>query len=234
MGLTGKIIEQSALTDAQIQSMFVLMVEFYDNMVYEAFLNDLWDKDYCIVLYDENGVLVGFSTQKVLSLPIGEKTIHGVFSGDTIIHKDHWGSPMLFQIFARFFFDYAKRYDEFYWFLIVKGYKTYKILPTFFNDFYPNYAKETPPYEKSIMDAYAAALFKDDYDKKTGVVAYKKSKDRLKLGVADIDPRIRKDKNAAFFEAANPDYINGHDLVCLTELKHTNLRPSANRALFGL
>ena len=231
MELQGRIVKRSELLPHQIEIMFSLMNEFYYNMDFERFLSDLNAKDYCVVLYNEDK-LVGFSTQKLLSFPVCGREIHGVFSGDTIIHKDHWGSMELFKIFARFFLTYAKKYNEFYWFLISKGYKTYKILPTFFVDFYPNYQKEIPYDEKNIMDAYGKLLYPDEYDFESSVIKYRGIKDVLRAGVADIDERARRDKNIQFFEQSNPGYVQGYDLVCLARLCDNNLRPFVKRLLF--
>lgn len=124
--------------------MYELMTKFYDNMEKDVFTMDFYNKDYCIILKDKKGNIKGFSTQKLINFSVEGKEIHGIFSGDTIIHKNSWGSLELFRIFADFFFDIGEKYEDFYWFLIVKGYKTYKILPTFFKEFYPNSLTEIP------------------------------------------------------------------------------------------
>jgi len=233
MDLHGKVVDRRELTQAQIASMFALMDEFYDNMDFIVFQKDLADKDYCLVLFDEKETLAGFTTQKILPVQAGSKTVWGVFSGDTIIHKAYWGSAELFKVFAAFFFDYAKRYDSFYWFLIVKGYKTYKILSTFFLYFYPNCGKETPDFEKSVIDAYGRQLFGGEYNAENGVIEYRGTKDALKQGVADIDEHVLRDRNAAFFSRANPGYVRGHDLACLAELNENNIKPALRKMLFG-
>ena len=138
MKLSGQILKSEDLQQEEIEAMFSLMQTFYDDVSRNVFISDLMDKDYCILLCNDGGEVVGFSTQKIMSFDMGGRMIHGVFSGDTIIHKDYWGSFELYTVFARFFFAYAEKYDDFYWFLISKGYKTYRMLPLFFNDFYPD------------------------------------------------------------------------------------------------
>jgi hypothetical protein len=200
-------------------------------MKYDVFIKDLNDKDYCLILRNEQNEIVGFSTQKIINVPVNEKIITGVYSGDTIIHKEYWGSTELFKVFAQFFFEYAKPFDEFYWFLISKGYKTYKILSTFFLNFYPRYAQTTPPYQKSIMDAYAGHLFNEDYNPVSGVVEYKQIKDILKPGVADIDEAALKNKHVSFFQEANPGHLSGDDLICLALMDRKNIKESARKIL---
>lgn len=230
--LIGSLEEIGALRPEDIETMYELMDTFYDNMTRENFLNDLSKKDFCIVLRDEDGIIRGFSTQQIMHIPMDDELIHGVFSGDTIIHKDYWGSSELFKIFARSFFKYEEQYGDFYWFLICKGYKTYRILPTFYKSFYPNCKEETPARIKAIMDAFGRYYSPEEYDERTGVLCYKGVKDKLKENVADVGPERLKDKNIAFFVEKNPGYVKGYDLVCITKLSMSNLSERMKKLLF--
>jgi hypothetical protein len=231
--IKGSIVEMQALNSKDIEMMYELMDTFYDNMTKENFLRDLNKKDYCIVLRDETNKIWGFSTQQIIHIPIGDKVVHGVFSGDTIIHKDYWGSMELFIVFAKFFFEFEEQYKDFYWFLICKGYKTYRMLPTFYNTFYPNYKEETPEEIKGIMDAFGKFYSLEEYDEDTGVICYRDIKDKLKENVADVNEERLRDKNIAFFVQKNPDYIKGNDIVCITKLSKSNLKPRIKRFLLG-
>lgn len=230
MKVYGELIKANSLSETCIKAMFMLMDTYYDQMTYTNFVGDLSEKDYCILLRDESGAIVGFSTQKIVTFPInGGKEIHGVFSGDTIIHKDYWGSFELYKVFAQSFLKYSNQFSEFYWFLISKGYKTYRMLPLFFKSFYPNYLEQTPEYEKQVMDAFGQFKYPGQYNKKTGIIEYQGEKVKLKEGVADVTLKQLKDKNILFFINANPDYISGNDIVCLARLEPDNLRSTARR-----
>lgn len=233
MKLKGKIIKAAELCEQDTLTMFSLMDEFYDHMRLEVFLRDLQNKDYCVLLYDENNRIKGFSTQKILCVPVDGKDIYGVFSGDTIIHKSCWGSSELFKVSIRFFIEYGKQFGDFYWFLISKGYKTYKILPAFFEVFYPCSKTRTPPAAKRIMDAYGDFLYPGEYDSADGVVKYKTVKDRLRDGVADITEATLKNEHVAFFAEANPTYYKGDDLVCLAQMSEDNLTYFARKRILG-
>lgn len=233
MTLDGIIVEAYLLNEKQKETMYLLMNEFYDNMSSAAFMKDLSEKDFCILLLDETGTIKGFSTQKIMSVEVNGENVFGVFSGDTIIHKDYWGSLELYKVFARYFIEYGKQYKAFYWFLISKGYKTYKMLPLFFNDFYPNYKVKTPDFEQGVMHSFGRSKYPQEYDKKSGVICYKGIKDRLKEGVADITEKQLKDKNIEFFVQANRDYYKGNDLVCLAKLDEENLKKTAQRLILG-
>lgn len=202
--------------------MYGLMTQFYDDVKEEVFYRDFQDKDYCLALYEEAGRLVGFTTQKLMELNVEGRRIHGMFSGDTIIHKDYWGDTELFRVWARFWFPFAEQYDEFY----------YRILPLFFTEFYPNYRMNTPEWEQKIMDAYAMALYPEAYNPDSGVMEYPLIKDKLKEGVADIGERELKNKDTAYFVTANPDYKKGNDLVCLARIDKSLLKQGVGRYLF--
>lgn len=225
MTMTSRVLKPRELDPIQIDEMFHLMNTYYDGMSREVFLMDLFDKDYVILLEDLQ--VVGFSTQKLLEVG-GYK---GVFSGDTIIHRDHWGSPLLSQTFARFFFPFGEK-EDFYWFLISKGYKTYKFLPTFFLHYYPSPGEETPADMQGLMHAYAFRLYPDEYNPQSGVIEYSHDKDKLKAEIQELSEK-KNDRYYQFFLEKNPGYLVGNDLVCLVKLHRDNLRPRTERLLFG-
>ncbi len=232
-GLSGKICPIKELQSLEQKRMYNLMTTFYDNITWANFTSDLQDKDYCIVLYDDAGVIQGFSTQKIIEICVENKNVKGVFSGDTIVHKDFWHtSHPLFSIFAKFFEEYSRNYTEFYWFIICKGYKTYKILPTFFNKFYPNYQEETPQNMQKIIDIFGQN-YSEDFNSKTGVIEYSLTKDKLKAGIADIGSNQLKNKHTAFFATKNPGHIYGYDLICLCSLKKENFLKNKVSILWG-
>ncbi len=229
LALYGKVIDTALLGKEDKQTMFYLMDEFYDNVSMKVFQEDLSEKDHCILLVDEKGDIKGFSTQKVMSVDIGLKKVWGVFSGDTIIHRDYWGSFELFKVFAQYYVRFGEQYGVFYWFLISKGYKTYKMLPLFFNEFYPKFNKKTPEFELAVMNSFGNKKYPLEYDAKRGVIVYGGKRDRLKEGVADILEKQLKDENIEFFTRINPGYIEGDDLVCLTKLSRDNFNKTAQR-----
>lgn len=230
--LKGKIQPISDFTKNDITVMYRLMSEFYDDTDEQVFLRDFYDKDYCLALYHDTEGLVGFTTQKLMELEIDGRKIHGIFSGDTIIHKSHWGDIELFKVWADFWFTYAEKYDEFYWFLICKGYKTYRILPLFWTEFYPRHGQETPEHMQKIIDAYAQKLYPDEYDKSSGVIKYSHIKDKLKAGVADVGEHEMKNKDISFFCEKNPGYIAGNDLACIAKIDRNILKKRAAELLF--
>jgi hypothetical protein len=231
--LHGRVTEPKLLSEQDKRDMYALMEEFYEDTVFEVFLKDLAEKDYCVLLFDEEDRIQGFSTQKIMSVDVDGKEIFGVFSGDTIIHKDYWGSLELSRQFGRYFIELGKRYGSFYWFLISKGYKTYKMLPLFFKEYYPSCKTETPAHEQRIMDAFAMKKYPEEYDRESGVILYKGTKDKLKAGVADITEKQLRDRDILHFLKLNPECHKGYDLVCLARFTEDNLRPGIHRLILG-
>lgn len=231
MQLRGKIFDIHNLPQQSINRMFELMDMFYENTNFDVFMKDLNDKDKCIVLFDDNNTIQGFSTQKLIKLKVDNKDINGVFSGDTIIHKNFWGSLELYRAFGKEYIDFSNSDNEFYWFLISKGYKTYRILPTFFHKFYPNYSEETPTKIKKIMDIFGKKYYPEEYNSSSGVIEYKSVKDKLRPGVADITEGKLKNKHITFFKNINPNHAEGNDVICLTSLKSNNLKSMIKRLI---
>ncbi|MBQ8927964.1 MAG: hypothetical protein IJ055_06795 [Oscillospiraceae bacterium] len=230
--MKGRIVPVHSCTDAQTGEMYALMAQHYDNTDEAVFRSDLMDKDYVLLLEDDAGAVVGFTTQKLLSVPVDGQEVRGVFSGDTIIRQDLWGEPELFRVWAQFWFPYARQFEEFYWFLICKGYKTYRILPLFWQEFYPSRRAPVPERMQRIMDAYAGLLYPGDYNPATGVVEYLHSKDRLRPGVADLTPARLRNPDVAYFAKRNPGHVRGNDLVCLARIDRACMKASAQRVLF--
>lgn len=229
--LVGEVTTPQLLGEADLEAMFAIMDRVYAGMTREYFVCDLAAKDEVILLRTPSGQIGGFSTQQILKLSGELGPVTGVFSGDTVIAPEHWGTPVLFQTFARRYIRH--RPQPWYWFLIVKGHRTYRLLPTFFVDYWPHRKHPTPDWAQNLMHAYASRLYPDDYDPDSGVVAYRQAKDRLRTGVAGLTEQVLRNPEAAFFAERNPGHRLGHDLVCLSILDPDNLRPRHRGLLLG-
>jgi len=132
--LVGRVLSLSQLDDAIKISMFELMHQFYF-VDQNVFFEDLSNKSTVVLLEDSIGVLRGFTSVALFDLQIENKPIMVLFSGDTIIHPDFWGSLELPRVWGRFMFETLQNCSEIplYWFLISSGYKTYRFLPAYFN-----------------------------------------------------------------------------------------------------
>jgi len=201
------------------------MREYYHNVLWENFIGDLQKKLDVILLCNESGEVHGFTTLAIFS---HDENTQLLFSGDTVVKKEYWGAHDLSQAWIKNALTHAEQFSgKTYWLLITKGYKTYKYLHTFFNEFYPRADTQTPPGLQEIMDIFGVAQFGERY--KNGVFA--EGRDFLKEEFDDMDGSKLRDKNTAFFLEKNPGYKKGDELVCLCELSVDNINKLGRRVL---
>jgi hypothetical protein len=231
MPLIGSTIATAALTPADIDRMYALMGQYFAGTCEAAFRRDLAEKPWTITLRDrDTGTLHGFSTLCLLDDVVDGTPVRAFFSGDTIIDRPHWGSlalerAWLAHLYARIDADPEAHW---FWFLICKGYRTYRYLPVYFHTYHPSPA--ALPFERAVLDRLATARFGAAYDPATGVIRPHDDY-RLRDGVGDITDRERRDPRIAFFEARNPGWRHGDELACLADLRYSNLRRGALRLL---
>jgi hypothetical protein len=220
-----------SLDDRAVAAMFDLYDRYYDATSRPLFEADLRNKDYVVTLRENSGALAGFSTLAVLDSEIGAKPLRAIYSGDTIIDHAHWGTQALAFTWIRFAGTIKAWAPEqpLYWFLIVKGHRTYRYLSAFSVDFYPRWDAPTPPAARAVMDALARRRFAQAYDARRGVVSFPQSRGHLKPRWAAIEEPEASRRDVSFFLRSNPGYAHGDELVCLTELASNNLRPLARR-----
>jgi hypothetical protein len=221
----------AALDAATIDDMFALYAFYYDGTSRELFLRDLTDKDHVVTLRTAAGTLAGFSTLALVDFAAADQRAVAIFSGDTIIDQPHWGTQALAFTWIRFAGSLKARAPEraLFWFLIVKGHRTYRYLSAFSIDFFPRWDAATPPRAQAVMDTLARRRFAERYDARRGVVSFPKSQGHLKPQWAFVSPDEAARADVAFFLRCNPGYVHGDELVCLTELTPQNLRPLARR-----
>jgi hypothetical protein len=206
-----------------------LYLSYYDGTSESLFLSDLANKTEVLLVYCDNA-LVGFTTVAFYERRWNNQPILVVFSGDTIVDQAHWRQQALaFAWIARMgSLQQEKPCCPVYWFLIVKGHRTYRYLPAFCNSFYPHWSIDRSDL-KPLADVLARERFGDAYNPATGVVEFAESKGHLKPHVACPTDRDKTKDAVRFFLEKNPDYIRGHELVCLSEIAPVNLKPLARR-----
>jgi hypothetical protein len=229
--LVGETVACAALDRAQVDAMLRLFQTFYDQVEPALFLRDLAQKDQVILLRDEEqGVLRGFST-----LALYERCIHGqrmsvVYSGDTIVEPDYWGTPELpshwIKSVLALSFELAQ---PLYWLLIASGYKSYRFLPVLYREFYPCYLRPTPADAQALIDALAADRFGADYDARSGIVRFRQGATPLRPGLAEVSAERLRNPHIRYFVARNPGHVEGDELVCLTRIHPDNFTPAGLR-----
>lgn len=223
--LKSNIYRTIDISSGDRKTLFAIMDKYYNNMDETKFLDDLNEKDKVIILRDaKSGSIKGFSTLMYMHLKILNKPIKAIYSGDTVIEKDSWGTMELVRSFGQCLLDLAREDSPAvkYWFLISKGYKTYFYLPLNFNSFFPCFNKSTPNWEKMVLDGLGQMKFGRRYIPHKGIISHKVRSQSVRRLVADITPDQLKDPHINFFAQCNPGYPKGDQLACIAELNEKN------------
>lgn len=219
--MKSKILDISRLSKPQIDVMFSLMKQYYENVNEENFVSDLLKKQKVILLLNPEGIIKGFSTIAQGELVYNSKKIITLFSGDTVLDKDYWGHGALEMAFGRYLVQVKLQnmLTPVYWFLISKGYKTYLLMANNFSNHYPRFEKSTPMAFKEVMDIYYQNNFNEFYRPDEGRIYFNQNKSyHLKTQIADIKPEYRTNPKIAFFEKTNPEWAKGVELACVAEV----------------
>jgi hypothetical protein len=232
MNLKSQTVPVSELSAECVSQMCRLMQAHYEGVTEHQFTADLNAKQW-VILLREREHLYGFSTQVVFDHDLDGETVTIVFSGDTIIDKNHWGSMALPVAWGRLMLSLLAAHPErdLYWLLTSKGYKTYRFLPVFFQEFYPCHSVEIPAYARKLIQLLGARHFGKRFDAAAGILRAESGAQRLREGIAELDDRRMRDPHIAFFQQQNPGHARGDELVCLARFHPTNLTPFIRRQL---
>ncbi|HLG56381.1 MAG TPA: hypothetical protein VI485_13680 [Vicinamibacterales bacterium] len=224
-----RFVSVPALDGAIKTRMASLYLASYDASSEALFLHDLDNKDEALLLY-AGSELVGFTTLLVFEREWGGQPIRLVYSGDTVVDRPHWGQRALaFAWIARM--GALKRASvnvPLYWFLLVKGHRTFRFLPVFGKSFYPHWSVDRSDL-KPLADELATDMFHDDYNPRTGVVEFNRSQGQLKPCLALPSPEELDREGVRFFLERNPGFRRGHELVCVCEIEEHNMKPMTLR-----
>lgn len=208
----------SRVSPAEVLKMYSIFRCYYENAELDTFLNDMSRKTGVFMLQRRaDDQIVGFSTVAKMDMEVDGKWIKGVFSGDTIIEKEYWGSRALPLAFSLYLARTVLRHPitPVFWLLISKGYKTYLLMANNFFRFYPHPKDRYEEYQP-LVSQYCERLFPGYYDAASGVLDFGDSYQCLKDNVAPITDGVRKASPATvFFERCNPEWQRGTELPCI-------------------
>jgi len=232
MSLKGELVEIAGLNANQKNRLFELMCSYFDGIRRSLFEKDLSEKRWAILLRNgSTGQIDGFSTQCVMDEMVEGQPVRAIYSGDTIVDRSSWGSHVLARTWIQFAFAQVRKEPSchWYWFLVCKGYRTYRYLPVYFQRYHPSPQSMTA-FERAVLNRLGHRRFGECYDPRSGVIGCPEDY-HLKPGVGDITARELRNPQIAFFLHRNPDWIRGAELACLADLSTENLKPSARRML---
>jgi hypothetical protein len=234
MTLCSSVYDVCRLKPDDRAAMFHLMERSYVNMRRDRFDADLNDKQWVILIRSENShCLVGFSTQLMLGSQVRGKRVDALYSGDTVVDREHWGDPALASAWGNFALQFVDTYQPrpLFWFLTSKGFRTYRYLPLFFRSYFPRPETPTPAWEQSVIDAFGRRVAGDMFDPTCQIIRTAEGKDYVRPEIAEPGLRISTDPHVRFFVDRNPGFIRGDELCCLAPLTRDNFTRSAYRVI---
>lgn len=225
------LIPCASLSLAQRDEMFALLTAHFDGVTRDQFERDLAGKNWVIEIR-RNGRLLGFSTLLVSETQDGGRAITVVYSGDTIVAPEGWGSPAL----ARSWIAAVNRLRAqapdrpCYWLLLTSGFRTYRLLPVFWREFHPRYDAPTSAEAQRLLPTLARFQYGSCFEPEAGIVRFPNPQ-RLRGDLASVPAGRVADPHVRFFLSRNPGHAQGDELVCLTRINETNLTAAGRRML---
>lgn len=222
------------LTIRDIKELRALLDRHFDGVAAEPFEADLQEKSDVLRVW-KDGQLVGFSTLLAYREEMDGEPVNVLYSGDTIMSPECWGSPVL----ARGWIAMVKAVTgsmpagRCFWLLLSAGFRTYRFLPVFWRDFWPRHEARLPEAIRRWRDELARRRFGSRYDANAGVVRFPLPH-RLRGPLAAVPEGRMADPHVAFFLEQNPGWREGDELVCLTEIADNNLTAAGRRMIRGL
>lgn len=232
MSLRSRVVSQASLSDGQRRRMLALMEASYEGIDVDRFFADLAAKDFVIVLEDNTGTLMGFSTLLVREEQLDGRTVDLVFSGDTVIDPAHWGSKALQTAFGRFCLERKLKHPRrrLYWLLLSKGFRTYLLAVNYFPRTFPKPHASPSSSVIAFRDRVATSLWGNAYNPLTEVLHYDVPRDRVRAPLSPPPKDALDNEAVRFFLHKNPGHADGDELVCLVGLPLRDLLRALVRA----
>jgi hypothetical protein len=231
--MNGRLVRREALRTAERAEMFTLLSAHFHGVERCTFDRDLDEKNW-VLLFEDGASLRGFSTLLAYETVHDGEPISVVYSGDTIMARDGWKTatlPRSWIAAVRAIHEQHLHGERLYWLLLTSGFRTYRLLPVFWRQFYPRYDAPTPDREQILLNGLAAERLGPCFRKEQGLVQFARPQ-VLREGLHDIGPGRLNEPHVAFFLQRNPGWCRGDELVCLTEISFDNLT-AAGRRMWG-
>ncbi len=212
--------------------MFQLLAEHFDGVTSEQFARDLAEKNLTLLLR-RGKTLVGFSTLLSYTTSFEGTNVNIIYSGDTIVTPEAWGTTATPALGWRAWMRCALHFTGpmfTYGLLLTSGFRTYRFLPVFRNEFFPRFDTATPLETLRLLNQLAKERFGQQFDSRRGPCRSASAK-KLRSELNEIPSGRKNDPHIAFFLSQNPGCVHGDELVCLTELSPENLTAAGRRMM---
>lgn len=228
--LRSRVVDAAECDESLLRELFALFSRYYADVDQGRFIADFRTKHF-VLLVEESGRTVGFTTGRLFPFDWRGETISVLFSGDTIVDHAFWGEQELARAWLTQVGRLARSVPgrRMVWFLIAKGHRTYRYLPVFARNYVPRPSHTNPRELIELRDALATAMFGDDFEPESGVIRFAEPHGRLAEPWVEPAPRELRIPAVTDFLAANLGFRGGDELACLCELMPDNMRERARR-----
>jgi hypothetical protein len=218
-----KILPVGALSEKTIAEMFGLFEKYYVDVSEAQFRSDLMEKTHVMMFWAE-AELIGFSTIFRKRIPAVGRGIF-LFSGDTVIREDYWGSKVLQTTFLRYIVatKIAHPLEPVWWMLISKGFKTYMMMRKNFGCSFPRESRALPSLMRSIRNRFYSWKYGSAYNAESGLITFEHSHGAVRGQLAEPSAYHLKNPDVRFFLKNNPRYTDGVELACIAKIRFADL-----------
>jgi hypothetical protein len=228
--MNGRLLRRDELPQDERTAMFTLLSAHFHGVDRTTFDRDLDEKNW-VVVFDDGDRLRGFTTLLAYETVHDGEPISVVYSGDTIMARDGWKTATLPRAWITAVRALRERYlrgNRLYWLLLTAGFRTYRLLPVFWREFYPRCDRATPTDVQALLNGLASERLGAYYCRDTGIVRFA-TPHVLRDDLREVGPGRLTERHVAFFLERNPGWCRGDELACLTEVSFENLTPAGRR-----
>ena len=230
--MRGLLFPRAELREDRLCAMQELFQRHFVGVDPKQFRHDLASKDWIINLEDNTGDLVGFSSLQLRTISHRGQDQAILYSGDTIMDPRAWRSSILSRTWGHAVFHLKAQMGNipFWWVLLSSGFRTYRFLPVFFQNYWPCPHQESSPETVAFAHRLALDQYGDAFFPEEGLVRFPKPQVLRPHLNNHLKTRLRN-PHVAYFVEKNPHHHQGDELLCLAEVSKTNLRSAAHRIL---
>lgn len=232
--MNAELCARSDLRTSCVNEMFMLFCRHFSGVTRSQFIQDLDAKSW-VILLTEGAQLRGFTTLDFQITHFRGKKESVVYSGDTIMDPQAWNSSILSRAWIEAVYDLHRRLGQgpLWWLLITSGFRTYRMLPVFWREFFPCCNVSTPDDIQQRLNTYARERFASCFDSETGIVRFPDPQSLLPHLGGIPNGRLRN-RHVTFFDQHNPGHTRGDELVCITRIDDTNLSAAGHRVVASI
>jgi hypothetical protein len=227
----GRLVPRTEVTAGDRAAMFELLSSHFDGVTRRRFDIDLDEKNWVVLVTDDGGRMRGFTTFLRYRSKAQGSPVEVLVSGDTIVDPSaRLNNELARSVLAAVMTLGGWGSEPIHWLLICSGFRTYRFLPVYLEDFYPRFDRATPPETLDLIRDLAYERWGEAFNPQTGVVTLdypqvlRRPADR-----AGYDRRLNR--HVEFFLDSNPGWVAGDELVCLAAISPENLTKSGRRVL---